>query len=173
MFNFKCANGICRIILLTVTIFAQPHMTSDSVASEIDTRFLSEQPYRKTKQRVDVSGISNAADMLIFRSAVNDIMRFVYMITMISPKTEYLERNATKAGQGRLKLPPIRHGGVTRLVANKISYIKVVDNATIVLDIDYHWGGQPQYQSTFVFIKTESGWKFDRHLLTNCQVPDD
>jgi hypothetical protein len=63
----------------TTRVLAQPPQAKPAAAASFnpDAAFLREEPYRKTKQVVRLSGVKSEAELAIVKAAMNDVVRFV------------------------------------------------------------------------------------------------
>jgi len=148
-------------ILLQACVSAAPGTT--------DPRFLREEPYRKVKQRVDVSSVKNGHDMAVVGDAVDTIMRFV--VSMAFTKTTRLMSSDMMTRQGRsvLKMPPVRNE-FNRYSMYSINNWKICGEDALSFDATYSDLLRRDFWSEkYLFVKTAGVWRFDDHLACDAE----
>ena len=77
--------GMAFMLLALATLFllgptraqAQAQAPADATAFKPDRGFLKDDPFRKTKQVVQLTGVKSEAELVIVRGAINDVVGFV------------------------------------------------------------------------------------------------
>lgn len=135
-------------------------------AHGIDTSFLHRNPWRKQKLSVDLDNVHTAEDMKIIEASLDEIIKFVAMVSNDPPSGVPVPLAVTSAGRTNLRRPPIDQ---SRSMPQRFSHIREYDwdvrgAGEIALTADFGIvPGRPVYTDRFVFIKEDGAWKFDRH----------
>jgi hypothetical protein len=151
-------NSLIFLFVVTpMSVFAQNN-------TALNSDFLKQQPYKKGKQAVDLSNIKNHEDMLIVKESINDVMRAITLLAYTEKNIPALKEITTSEGFERLEFPPVQNKS-NRFISNKINNWKIINPSTLSFDVEFRdlLKEKPAYHSSFVFVKTEHGWKFDRH----------
>lgn len=154
-----------KTVVFAVVLLATPLTVVAQAPTALDTRFLKEQPYRKMKQMVDLSGVTKETDLAVIKDGINPILFFFANITQESISTERMSQIATSAGAQRLRLPPLQSSGRGRYgQAEKFNW-KVTGDSMITVTARSHdmIRRSLTYTDTYIFVKENGEWKFDRH----------
>lgn len=150
--------------LILVTIFMMTIYCDVSADGGYDLRFLNEQPYRKGKQRVDLSEVNNEHELTVIREAINPIMQFFYSLSYIQFRPDILELRTTERGRQLLRYPPL-DTNTNRYAFTKLWKWHVIDEHTLEVSAEFKnlLRDKASYNDHFVFIKVDKQWKFDHH----------
>lgn len=135
-------------------------------AAGIDISFLNRNPWRKQKLSVDLDNVRTSKDMKIIEASLDDIIKFVGMVSNDPPSGRAVPLDVTNAGRTNLRRPPVDK---SRSMPQRFSHIREYDwdvhsASEIALTVDFGIvPGHPVYTDRFVFIKEHGAWKFDRH----------
>lgn len=131
-----------------------------------DTSFLKEQPYLKMKRKVDLRGVPSQADLDVIKESINSIVFFFVNTIARDVSTERMTYITTNAGAQRLRLPPLQLVGGGRYYTEKMYDWKVTGDSTITVTASFQDAvkrAASPYTDTFIFVKEDGRWKFDRH----------
>ncbi len=153
---------LCQLLIITFMQCFPGHVLADN--GGWDLSFLNEHPYRKGKQRVDLSELNNKEEVAIVRDAINPIMQFFYSLTQKEFRKETLELRTTENGRRVLRYPPMQDE-MNRYGFSKIWKWYVIDANTIQLSAELNTvlRDKRSIDENFIFIKVDGQWKFDRH----------
>jgi hypothetical protein len=171
----KMRNFYFLVIFLGFGIMLPPgHATERVVATEertanakaLDFSFMKEPPDRKIKNRVDLSAIKTAEDLAVVKDAINPVMDFFQVYSQVRATPSSFSALASSDGIKQMRFPPkIDH--LNYYISKKIWNWVVHDPQTIFLTVDFR--GMPPdtgvHRDTFVFVKRDGVWLFDRHDL--------
>lgn len=134
----------------------------------LDISFLKEEPYRKTKQKVDISSLKTAHDLSVVKEAINPIMRFVVGMSFAELPASVNEKLLTDYGRTVLQRPPLRNE-LKRYSVAEINNWHVCGENKISFSARFsdllqknHW------KEEFFFVRTDDGWRFDGHHVVQC-----
>ncbi|MGK5020833.1 hypothetical protein [Janthinobacterium sp. LB2P10] len=130
----------------------------------LDFSFMKEPPNRKIKNRVDLSAIKTAEDLAVVKEAINPVMDFFQVYSQVRAIPSSFSALATSNGIKQMRFPPkIDH--LNYYISKKMWNWAVHDPQTIFLSVDFR--GMPPdngaHRETFVFVKRDGAWLFDRH----------
>ncbi|MCX7173069.1 MAG: hypothetical protein NT159_03890 [Proteobacteria bacterium] len=151
---------------LATAMLVVPVVASGQALFAPDTSFLKEQPYRKIKQRVDLTGVASQADLDVIKDGINPIVLFFAHLNLKDIPPERMFHIATHAGAQRLRLPPLELVGGGRYYPEKMYDWKVTGDSTITVTASFQdpiKKAASPYTDTFVFVKGDGKWQFDRH----------
>lgn len=141
---------------------------SASANSDLDHSFLKKEPYRKTKQKVDISSVKNGCDLAVIRTAINPIMRFLVGLSFSKFPPAVSDELLTERGRLALQLPPLRNE-FKRYSVDDIRDWRVCGSDKLSFEATFSDLLRRNFwKSDFLFIKTESGWRFDDHRQLEC-----
>ncbi|MFA9275002.1 MAG: hypothetical protein ACEQSE_09020 [Candidatus Aquirickettsiella gammari] len=171
-FNEHIGNFIkLKIWKIILTIFAANLMlgcahAQSNLDKKSDKAFLNKEPFRKGKQTVDLANLTRSQDLLIVEEAINDVMKFIYILAQTKINFPALHDVATDNGIVNLKFPPIQNQS-NRFMYQKIGNWKIVNTETLSFDVEFRdlLKKEEPYDASFIFIRTNNGWRFDRHEL--------
>jgi hypothetical protein len=155
-----------RLSIAALAIFLQACAVTASGTT--GPRFLKEEPYRKVKQRVDVSSVKNERDLAVVSDAIDTIMKFV--VSMSFTKTTRLMASdlMTEHGRSVLNMPPIRNE-FKRYSMYSINNWKICGDDALSFDATYSDLLQRDFWSEkYMFVKMSGAWRFDDHLAVQC-----
>lgn len=146
------------------TMAAEDPRPPAAAQSNLDLSFLKSPPNRKTKSRVNLSSIDNDRDLAVIKDAIDPIVRFFLVITQVRQPMAVIESVTTEKGMKHLRYPPAQNE-VIRYISRRLWNWRVIDEATISLSVEFRGLTERDrpYLDNFVFVKTDTGWKFDRH----------
>ncbi|MGK5038002.1 hypothetical protein [Janthinobacterium sp. LB3P118] len=132
----------------------------------LDFRFMKEPPNRKIKNRVDLSAIKTAEDLAVVKEAINAVMDFFQVYSQVRATPSSFFALATSNGIKHMRFPP-KIDNLNYYISKKMWNWVVHDPQTIFLTVDFR--GMPPdtgvHRDTFVFVKRDGVWLFDRHDL--------
>ena len=135
----------------------------------LDTRFLKEEPYRKTKQKVDLSSIRTEHDLAVVKAAINPIMHFMVDVHFTEAPPELTEKLMTEHGRAVLRRAPARNK-FNRYSVASMSNWKVCGDKMLSLDATFSDLLRRKFwQEQYLFVETADGWRFDEHTQAQCQ----
>lgn len=134
----------------------------------LDNSFLKEEPYRKTKQKVDISSLQTAHDLSVAKEAINPIMRFVIGMSFAELPAAVNDKLLTDHGRTVLQRPPLRNE-LKRYSVAEINNWHVCDENKISFSASFSDLLQKnQWKEDFFFVRTDDGWRFDDHHVVQC-----
>ena len=157
--------SIWKTVVFAVFLLALPLTVVAQAPTALDTRFLKEQPYRKMKQRVDLSGVTKETDLAVIKEGINPIMFFLGALAQEDVPVQKVMKIATSAGAQRLRLPPLQGSGRQRYTPREKFNWKVTGDSMITVTVRFHDMIRPAltYTDTYIFLKEHGEWKFDRY----------
>jgi len=143
-----------------------------TAAHHLDTRFLKEEPYRKTKQKVDLSSIQSEHDLAVIKAAINPVMRFMVDVTFTDMPPALPEQLMTEHGRSVLRRAPVRNK-FNRYAVARMSNWKVCADKQLSLDAVFSdLLGKKSWAEKYLFVETPDGWRFDDHKEAQCSAHD-
>jgi hypothetical protein len=162
--------SICAfLIAIIIALFASPEnvLAAPNDSKSLDYSFLKENPWRKQKLGVDLSGIKTEKDLTVVRSGINDIVVFIHRLSSAVPGNQNQSESFTADGQAHLRLPPTATApgrDAVRLFPIKKYDWEVVDDSQIAVTVDFGLIREKTlYSDRFVFMNSNGRWRFDRH----------
>jgi len=132
----------------------------------MDFSFMKEPPNRKIKNRADLSAIKTAEDLAVVKEAINPVMDFFQVYSQVRATPSSFSALATSNGIKHMRFPP-KIDNLNYYISKKMWNWVVHDPQTIFLTVDFR--GMPPdtgvHRDTFVFVKRDGVWLFDRHDL--------
>ena len=156
----------CKAIVLGMALLSAPLTAVAQIPNSLDTSFLKEQPYRKLKQRVDLSSVTSESDLAVIRDGINPIMFFFANLGYITIPPQHMIKITTSAGAHRLRLPPVDSRRSNGRFASKEKFNwKVTGDSMITVTANFRdkHGKSTPYTDSYIFVKENGVWKFDRH----------
>lgn len=135
-------------------------------AHGIDTSFLSSNPWRKQKLNVDLNNILTIEEMKIVEASIDDIIKFVAMVSNDPPSGRASPLAVTRSGAKNLRRPPVDPSSSTR---QRFFHLREYDwevRGAHEIALTVNFGTltrKTAYTDRFVFKKENGVWKFDRH----------
>jgi len=130
--------------------------------------FLTEEPNRKTKQKVDLSSIKTQYSLLVVKSAINPVMRFIVDITFTDLPPYANNKLLTDHGRHVLRRPPIRNKFNRYSVATMRNW-KTCGDKQVSFEASFSDLLQKNFwHEHFLFVETPDGWRFDDHRKVDC-----
>jgi len=130
--------------------------------------FLTEEPYRKTKQKVDLSSIKSQPELMVVKSAINPVMRFIVATSFTELPPYANEKLLTDHGRLVLRRPPIRNKFNRYAVAIMRNW-KTCGDKQVSFEASFSDLLQKNFwHEKFLFVKTPDGWRFDGHREVDC-----
>ncbi|MGK5043459.1 hypothetical protein ACQ4WQ_24295 [Janthinobacterium sp. GB1R12] len=130
----------------------------------LDFGFMKEPPNRKIKNRVDLSEIKTAEDLAVVKESINQVMDFFQVYSQVRATQASFSALATSNGIKQMRFPP-KIDNINYYISKKMWNWVVHDSQTISLTVDFR--GMPPdagvHRDTFVFVKRDGIWLFDRH----------
>lgn len=139
-----------------------------SAKNSPDTRFLRSEPYRKTKQKVDISSIENEHDLAVLRDAIDPIMRFMVGMSFAELPPAVGDLLMTANGRTTLRRPPLRNEHKRYSVASVSDFTVCGDTAISCSAVFSNLLRDDSWRERFLFVKSASGWRFDGHREPTC-----
>jgi len=134
----------------------------------LDRRFLASEPYRKTKQRVNLSSITDERDLAVIRDAINPLMRFIVGISFAELPPAVRDMLMTEHGRTVLRRPPLRNEKKRYSIA-EMSDWKVCDETQVSFNAIFSDILKKNvWKETFSFVKSPAGWQFHDHAAAHC-----
>jgi len=143
-----------------------PVVAIGQAPSALDTGFLKEQPYSRTKRHVDLTGVTSEADLDVIKDGINPIVFFFVSTIAADVPIWRMTLMATNAGAQRLRLPPLEPNARSRYYTERMYDWKVTGDSTITVTASFQHPVKKvasPYTDTFIFVKEDGKWKFDRH----------
>lgn len=154
-----------------LNIYLCMHLSILSVAVEagqMSKPFLAEEPYRKTKQKVDLSSIKTQSALLVVKSAINPAMRFIVAISFVELPPYASEKLLTDHGRLVLRRPPMRNKFKRYSVATMRNWKTCGDKQVSFEAVFSDLLQKNFWHEHFLFIETPDGWRFDGHKEVDC-----
>jgi len=138
----------------------------------LDTGFLRDEPYRKTKQRVDLSSIRSERELSVVKAAINPVMEFMIGVSFAELPPALTEKLMTEHGRTVLRRAPLRNE-LKRYSVAKMSNWKVCGGTMVSLDATFSdLLGRKFWNEKYLFVETPDGWRFDDHKEAQCSAHD-
>lgn len=140
-----------------------------SAGQPFDISFLRDEPYRKTKQKVDVSSVKTEEDLLTIKATIDSAMALMVAISFVEPAPAVEKELLTDHGRLVLRLPPLRNAFKRYSVAH-ISNWHVCGDAAVSFNAVFSDLLQRDFwQETFLFVRSVDGWRFEDHREAKCK----
>lgn len=137
----------------------------------IDTGFLKEEPFRKAKQAVDLSGIGSADEIAVVRDAIDPVMRFLVALMYTRLPAAVSRELMTEHGRAVLRRPPVRNAN-NRYALQRVGNWRVCGADTLVFDATYaDLLRRDRWEAGFLFKKIDGAWRFHAHRDANTSEP--
>ncbi len=151
------------IKLIGITFLYFSMISCKSMQTDTRPQFLKEQPFKKVKQRIDVSCIKSKKSLEILEEAIYPILQIVLISSSPNPSIETINNATTDNGAKNLKYPYLDSYG-NRYIYEKIVIKKVEDDQ---IDVDMYFidllGKQKLQKFEQIYIKKNGKWGFDRY----------
>lgn len=142
---------------------------SAAATERLDTGFLKQEPYRKTKQKVDLSSVQTEHDLAVVKAAINPIMHFMVDVQFTETPPVLTEKLMTEHGRAVLRRAPARNK-FNRYSVARMSNWKVCGDKMVSLDATFSdLLGKKFWQEQYLFVEAADGWRFDDHKQAQCQ----
>lgn len=136
--------------------------------NQLDTSFLKEEPYRKQKQKVDLSSIQTEQDLAVVKAAINPIMKFIGGTFFIRLPAVVEKDLLTENGRAVLQRPPVQNEH-NRYSSQQIGPWRVCGEDTLSVQVRFSdLFGRKFWTQDFLFIHDGITWRFDDHREAVC-----
>lgn len=154
------------ITAMTMGIMLQ--IGSASAGNYLDTSFLKDEPYKKQKQKVDLSAIKTEHDMAVVKQAIDPVMRFIVGLIFADVPPSVAAELMTEHGRAVLKRPPLRNK-FNRYASHRIGNWRVCGAGALSIHVVFTDLVERRFWSEqFYFVNDGSGWRFDDHREAKC-----
>lgn len=137
--------------------------------NQLDTSFLKEEPYRKQKQKVDLSSIQTVQDLAVVKAAINPIMRFIGGTFFIKLPAVVEKDLLTENGRAVLQRPPVQNQ-YNRFSSQQIGPWRICGKDTLSVRVRFSdLLGREFWTQDFLFINDGITWRFDDHREAVCE----
>jgi hypothetical protein len=148
------------------------HIGAATAADCPDYGFLKKEPYRKTKQRVDVSSIKTCDALSVLAESIDSVTQFLVGISFGHVSPIVSDRNMTEHGRQVLRLPPLRNP-LKRYSVQKIEDWTICGREVLSFDATFSDLLQKNFWTeSFTFVNTVDGWRFEDHTRRTCSALD-
>jgi hypothetical protein len=157
-----------KVLIASMALFSLCQACSVSADNGLGTSFLREEPYRKTKQAVDMSSIRNEHDLRVVRDAINPVMRFVVGLSFAGLPPAVSALLVTEHGRSVLQQPPLRNERKRYSVQEIRDWRVCGTDAVSFTGVFTDLFRKNPWERAFLFVKTHDGWRFDDHRAARC-----